>query len=103
MEQSNQQNLASALPLMALSDIPTPAPDAQQITALVKESGRVTGYQLADGTFLSKEEGVEKARQGAIRNVAIAKRNGNEYLKSIPDATENNNLSNLPSISPQSQ
>jgi hypothetical protein len=84
---------------MALHDIPKPNADAQRITALVKESGRTTGYQLADGRVISKEEGVRLARQGGIEGVGIATRKGNEYLKSLPDDKEGNNLGNLPSIS----
>lgn len=89
----------SKLPLMALEDIPVPQPDAKDIVALVKKGGKVTGYQLSDGRVLAKEEGVNLARQGGIAGVGIASRNGNEYLKSLPDSSENNNLSNLPSIS----
>jgi hypothetical protein len=89
----------SKLPLMAMKDIPQPNADAKQITALVKESGRITGYQLSDGRVVSKEEGVALARQGGITGVGIATRNGNEYLKSLPDDSEGNNLGNLPSIS----
>ena len=92
------ENDASKLPMMALKDIPTPNADAKKITALVKEDGRVTGYQLSDGQILSKEEGVQLAKQGGIQGVAVATRNGNEYLKSLPDGTEENNLDNLPSI-----
>lgn len=88
----------SKLPMMALADIPTPNADAQQIVALVKEGGRITGYQLSDGRVLSKDEGVSLARSGGIRGVGIATRNGSEYLKSLPDDSENNNLGNLPSI-----
>ena len=94
-----ENNDLSALPMKALSEIPTPNPDAKQITALVKEGGRVTGYQLSDGNILSKSEGVLLAKQGGIQGVGISTRNGNEYLKSLPDASEDNNLSNLPSIS----
>lgn len=89
----------SKLPMMALEDIPVPQPDAKEIVALVKKSGKVSGYQLSDGRVLAKEEGVNLARQGGIAGVGIASRNGNEYLKSLPDGSENNNLSNLPSIS----
>lgn len=93
----NNSGLTS-LPIMALKDIPEPKADAQQITALVKEGGRITGYQLSDGRVLSKEEGVRLARQGGIRGVGIATRNGTEYLKSLPDGSEGNNLGSLPSI-----
>ncbi len=88
----------SSLPLNALNEIPTPNADAQRITGLVKQSGRISGYQLADGRVLTKEEGVALARQGGILGVGIANRKGSEYLKSLPDEAENNNLGNLPSI-----
>lgn len=90
----------SKLPMMALKDIPQPNADAQQITALVKEDGRITGYQLSDGRVLNKEEGVQLAKQGGIRGVGVATRNGTEYLKSLPDEDEGNNLGNLPSVTP---
>ena len=88
----------SALPLVAV-EIPDCSPDAAEITALVKEGGKVKGYQLSNGLTLEKDEAVALARQGGIVGVGISERNGNEYLKSIPDGTENNNLSNLPSVS----
>lgn len=88
----------SKLPMMALKDIPTPNADAAHIVALVRESGRTAGYQLSDGRTVSKEEGVEIARQGGIRGVGIATRNKSEYLKSLPDGSEENNLGNLPSV-----
>lgn len=88
----------SSLPLNALEPMPALKPDAQRITALVKEGGRVTGYQLADGRIVDKAQGVALARQGSIRGVGIASKYGNQYLKSIPDGMEDNNLGNLPSI-----
>lgn len=89
----------SGLPMQALDEIPTPKADAKQIVALVKESGKVTGYQLSDGQTISREKGVEMARQGDIKDVGVATNKGTEYLKSLPDGDENNNLGNLPSIS----
>ena len=91
------QNL-SALPLQTLKDIPQPNGQAQRITGLVKSGGRITGYQLADGRVLSKSEGVQMAKDGGIRGVGIATRNGSEYLKALPDDSENNNLGSLPSV-----
>ena len=91
-------NNAHALPLVALKEIPEVKPDAKEITALVKDSGTITGYQLSDGSIVSKEQGVELARQGEIAGVGIATNKGTEYLKSLPDVTEANNLGNLPSI-----
>ena len=88
----------SKLPMMALKDIPQPKADAKRITALVKKGGRITGYQLSDGRVLSKEEGVRLARQGGIQGVGVATRKGSEYLKSLPDESEGNNLGNLPTV-----
>jgi hypothetical protein len=95
---SNQENPLAALPMNTLREIPTPGPDARQIVALVKERGRVTGYQLSDGQIVDKAQGVQLAKQGGIQGVGISERKGNEYLKSLPDGTQNNNLGNLPSI-----
>lgn len=88
----------SALAMAALDDIPSPKADAKQITGLVKQSGTITGYQLSDGAIVSKEEGVQLAKAGGISGVGVAHRKDTEYLKSLPDGTENNNLSSLPTV-----
>ena len=84
-----------------LDQIPQANANAKRIVGLVKEGGRITGYQLSDETFVSKPEAVSMAKQGQIEGVGIAHRGDTEYLKSIPDGTENNNLGNLPSVSPE--
>lgn len=89
---------ASSLAMNALTDIPTPNADAKQIVGLVKNSGKVSGYKLSNGNIVSKAEGVQLAKQGAIQGVGISKRKGNEYLKSLPDQSEGNNLSSLPTV-----
>ena len=86
-----------------LDQIPQPSANAKRIVGLVKESGRITGYKLSDETFVSKPEAVSMAKQGQIAGVGIAHRGDTEYLKSIPDGSENNNLGNLPSVSPDTQ
>lgn len=93
------KSLGSELAKNALDDIPQAKSDAKDIVGLVKSSGRVTGYQLSDGTTVSKESGVDMAKNGDIKGVGIAHRKDSEYLKSLPDGEEGNNLSNLPSIS----
>ncbi len=95
-----KENIANALAMNALDDIPKAAPDALRITGLIKQSGRITGYRLSDDTVLDKQQAVSLARQGGIAGVGIAHRGDTEYLKSIPDGSENNNLGNLPSVSP---
>lgn len=82
----------------AIGEIPMPKPDARRIVALIKSGGRITGYQLSDGQMLSKEAGIALARQGGIQGVGISSRRGSEYLKSLPDSTENNNLGSLPTV-----
>ena len=86
-----------------LDQIPQASPNAKRIVGLVKTGGRITGYKLSDETFVSKPDAVSMAKQGQIAGVGIAHRGGTEYLKSIPDGSENNNLGNLPSVSPESQ
>lgn len=78
---------------------PVPNKDAKSISKLIRNNGKISGYQLSDGTILSKSEGVALAKQGGIRGVAIASRNGSEYLRSLPDGSESNNLGDLPSTS----
>ena len=90
-----------ALVKQTLDQIPLPKENAKQITALVKDGGKVVGYQLSDNTLATKQQAVNMAKRGQIAGVGIAHRGNVEYLKSIPDGTENNNLGNLPSISPK--
>lgn len=97
-----QNHFSSSLAMSALDDVPAPSADAKDIVALTKEHGKVTGYQLSDGSTVSKQEGVNLARNGGINGVGIAHRNGTEYLKSLPDGTEENNLSHLPTVSGKS-
>ena len=86
-----------------LDQIPQANANAKRIIGLVKEGGRITGYKLSDESFVSKPEAVSMAKQGQIAGVGIAHRGDTEYLKSIPDGNENNNLSNLPSVSSENQ
>jgi hypothetical protein len=84
-----------------LDRIPQASANAKRIVGLVKEGGRITGYQLSDSSIVEKQQAVDMAKQGQIAGVGIAHRGDTEYLKSIPDGSENNNLGNLPSISPK--
>lgn len=90
--------MKNALAMNALDSIPAANPDAKQIVALVKKSGRITGYQLSDGRVVDRELGVTMAKNGEIAGVGIAHRGDTQYLKSIPDGTDDNNLSSLPTV-----
>ena len=85
-----------------LDQIPQASANAKHIVGLVKKGGQVTGYQLSDNSIVEKQQAVDMAKHGQIAGVGIAHRGDTEYLKSIPDGSENNNLGNLPSVSPQS-
>ena len=82
-----------------LDQIPAPLENAKKITGLVKQNGRVTGYKLSDNSVVDKTQGVQMAKKGEIAGVGVAHKGETEYLKSIPDSSENNNLGNLPSYS----
>ena len=95
----NKKDFGAQLAYAALDEVPTPKSDAKEIVGLVKSGGRIIGYQLSDGSTVSKEEGVSMAKSGDIQGVGVAHRKDSEYLKALPDGTENNNLGNLPSVS----
>lgn len=92
------ETISSALPKAALDQIPTPEPDAVSVTGLVKSKGRISGYQLSDNRIVSRQEGVGLAKAGKIKDVGVAHNKDTEYLKSIPDNSEGNNLSSLPTV-----
>lgn len=99
MKNIDKTSLDEALARNTLDDIPQARSDAKEIVGLTKSSGRITGYQLSDGSTVSREKGVAMAKEGDIKGVGIAHRKDTEYLKSLPDSSENNNLGNLPSVS----
>ena len=99
MKNIDKTSLDEALARNTLDDIPQAKSDAKEIVGLTKSSGRITGYQLSDGSTVSREKGVAMAKEGDIKGVGIAHRKDTEYLKSLPDSSENNNLGNLPSVS----
>ena len=72
--------------------------DREEISALVKKDRAVTGYELSNGKRVSKQEAVELTKNNALSGVSVSRRNGEEYLRSLPDENENNNLSSLPII-----
>lgn len=94
----NNDNIIGNLPKNINKEVPSPNEDAKKITAVVKHSGEIVGYELSNGQRLTKEEGIQMVKEGEILGVGVATRKGNEYLRTLPDERENNNLSNLPSI-----
>lgn len=82
-----------------LDIIPEANDNASTISAVIKDKGRVVGYELSDGRKIMKEEAVSLAKSGGISGVGVSHRNGSEYLKTIPDESGQNNLDSLPSVS----
>ncbi len=82
-----------------LDEIPEAKSNAKNVVGLIKEKGKVTGYKLSDNSVVDKAQGVQMAKNGEIADVGVAHKGETEYLKSIPDSSENNNLGNLPSSS----
>ena len=95
----NTTNQTAALAQNTLDEIPQPKSDAREIVGLIKHSGKIDGYQLSDGSTVSRQEGVQMAKSGDIKGVGVAHRGDTEYLKSIPDGSDDNNLGSLPSVS----
>ena len=96
---NNKDEMLGGLPININKVVPDATSDAMQVTKLVKHSGDVTGYELSNGQKISKEQGVQMAKEGHISGVAVGiSRKGEEYLRSLPDDNEGNNLSSLPSI-----
>ena len=79
--------------------IPDYKPDAVRICKLIKDSGEVVGYELSNGVKVDKSQAIQMTKSGKISGVVVAINKGNEYLRSLPDESEENNLGNLPSIS----
>lgn len=79
--------------------VPEPRSNSVNVAKLVKHSGEVIGYELSNGERVSKDQGVQMAKDGNIGGVAVGiSKKGEEYLRSLPDDVESNNLSSLPTI-----
>lgn len=62
---------------------------ANRIVETVKKSGEISDYVLSNGETISKEVGVERAKNGEIEGVIIA------HSRTKPDGEEGNNLSSM--------
>jgi hypothetical protein len=61
--------------------------------------GELISYKLDNGSVISKNEGIALAKQGKIEGVTVGvSKSGEEYLRSMPDDRESNNLDNLSEI-----
>nr|WP_302599437.1 DUF3892 domain-containing protein [uncultured Cellulosilyticum sp.] len=73
--------------------------NAEQITKLIKHDGEVVGYELASGRHVSVAEAINMAKANQLDHVGVStSKDGSEYIRSLADGDESNNLGNLPSI-----
>ena len=73
--------------------------DKSSIVAIMKHSGEITGYELSSGEKVTKERGVELSKAGDVLGVSVSiSRKGEEYVRSLRDDDESNNLNSLPII-----
>lgn len=72
---------------------------AEQITKLIKSGGEVVGYELESGLHVSVQQAIDMAKGNALKHVGVStSKDGSEYIRSLADGDESNNLGNLPSI-----
>ncbi len=99
MKDTIKDDMIGGLPKDINKVVPTPKSDAQEITKVVKHGGLIVGYELQNGHQIDKAAAVEMAKRGQIIGVGVGvSAKGEEYLRSLPDGDESNNLSNLPTI-----
>ncbi|PHV71189.1 hypothetical protein CS063_05720 [Sporanaerobium hydrogeniformans] len=73
--------------------------NAKEITKLVKQDGKVIGYELSNGQHISVAEAISMAKNNELQHVGVStSKDGSEYIRSLADGDESNNLGNLPSI-----
>ncbi len=89
----------STLANMANKVVSEGGEDAQSITKLVKSGGKVVGYELSSGEKVTVSEAIKMAKGNLLNHVGVStSKDGSEYIRSLADGDESNNLSNLPSI-----
>ena len=74
-------------------------PNAKAITKRIVKSGEVVGYELESGEHVTIEQAIQMAKANELRHVGVStSKDGSEYIRSLADSDESNNLGNLPSI-----
>lgn len=99
MSNELNDNMIGNLPKNINKPSAAPKSDALEITRVVKHGSRIVGYELSNGHQIDKNAAVQMAKDGEIKGVGVSvSRKGEEYIRSLPDDNESNNLSNLPVI-----
>ena len=67
----DNNNFGQELAKQTLDQIPQANSNAKRIVGLVKEGGRITGYQLSDNSIVEKQQAVDMARAFLILSMRI--------------------------------
>ena len=71
----------------------------KEIIKFIKQDNQVIGYVLSSGEKVNVEQAIGLAKAGELKHVGVSiSKSGKEYIRSLPDGDESNNLENLPSI-----
>ena len=76
----DKDNFRQELAKQTLDRIPQANANAKRFVGLVKEGGRITGYQHSENSIVEKRQAVDMAKQGQIAGVGIAHRVDTAYL-----------------------
>lgn len=95
----NQEQTGEILATQANQIVSEGGPQAKAITKVIKHNQEVVGYELSDGQHVSMQEAINMASQNQLQHVGVSvSKKGEQYIRSLPDGDEANNLSNLPVI-----
>lgn len=100
---SDQQYTGINLANLANKVVSEGGVNAKAITKRIVNSGEVVGYELESGEHITIEQAVQMAKANELKHVGVSvSKDGSEYIRSLADGDESNNLGNLPSISEES-
>ena len=97
---SEEQSAGLYLANLANKVVSEGGANAKAITKRIVNSGDVVGYELESGEHITVEQAIEMAKANELKHVGVStSKDGSEYIRSLADRDESNNLGNLPSIS----
>lgn len=95
----NEQQTGEILAQQTNQIVSEGGPGALGITKVIKHDQEVVGYELTSGIHVSMDEAIQMAANNQLQHVGVStSKKGEQYIRSLPDGDESNNLSNLPVI-----
>ena len=97
---SEEYSASQDLPNLANKVVSMGGANAKAITKRIVNGSDVVGYELDSGEHITISQAVEMAKMNELKYVGVSvAKDGDEYIRSLPDGDPSNNLSSLPSIS----